>query len=143
MIAPARPEDFAAIVALLAECGLPYADLIPERLPLFEVAKQGLAVNGIGAVERFGEHGLLRSLAVAAPYRERGLATRLVSALEADARRSGVVALYLLTSSAEAFFRNRGYRVIARSEVPSAVAASTEFVELCPRSAKCMVKRLC
>jgi len=104
--------------------------------------KQDTALVGVVGVERFGDSGLLRSLAVAPAYRGRDLGGNLVAVLESSARQSGVSDLYLLTLTAQEFFAKRGYHAIARKDVPPTIQASAEFMSLCPASAVCMRKQL-
>ena len=50
--------------------------------------------------------------------------------------------LYLLTLTAEGFFKKCGYRPIARDSAPAEIQETTEFRNLCPASAVCMVRHL-
>lgn len=54
------------------------------------VLEAGGALVGVIALERFGTDGLLRSLAVAPEFRNRGLRRDLVTRLEKYAREDGV-----------------------------------------------------
>ncbi|MGR6534295.1 arsenic resistance N-acetyltransferase ArsN2, partial [Brevundimonas sp. RM1] len=62
--------------------------------------------------------------------------------LEAEAAGQGADGLYLLTTSAAAFFQRHGYSVALRSAAPPSVAASRQFSGLCPASAAFMFKEL-
>ena len=139
---PARPADFAAIVRLLDDAALPHADLTPEHLAHFLVLRDGDAIAGVVGMEVRDDAGLLRSLAVAADRRGGGLASRLVDALEARARASGIRTLYLLTTTAEGFFARLGYAPADRATVPAAILATEEFRSICPSTAACMAKPL-
>lgn len=139
---PARPDDYSAIVRLLADAALPSADLTPEHLEHFLVLRDGDALAGVVGMEVAEDAGLLRSLAVPEARRGGGLAMRLVDALEERARASGIHTLYLLTTTAEGFFARRGYARTDRAAVPGAIAATPEFRGICPASAACMAKAL-
>ncbi|HEX6037699.1 arsenic resistance N-acetyltransferase ArsN2 [Longimicrobium sp.] len=141
-IQPAQESDFHAIVRLLDETALPHADLTPEHLAHFLVARDGDTVVGVVGMEARGDAALLRSLAVAADRRGGGWASRLVDALEARARESGIRTLYLLTTTAEGFFARRGYQSAERDAVPDAIRATEEFRGICPASAVCMARPL-
>jgi amino-acid N-acetyltransferase len=141
-VEPARPADFAAIVRLLQQAGLPSADLTPEHLRHFLVMRDGDAIRAVVGMEVRGDAGLLRSLAVAADRRGGGLASALVDALEARARDLGIRTLYLLTTTAEGFFARRGYAPAERTSVPDVIQATPEFRGICPSSAACMAKPL-
>ena len=138
----AGPGDLPAVKELLDRSGLPSSDLTAEKLRHFLVARAGGGIVGVIGVEPLGEEGLLRSAAVAAAQRGQGLGGELVAALERRARELAIRRLYLLTTTAETFFRGRGYRRAAREEAPAAVQATTEFRELCASTSVCMVKDL-
>jgi amino-acid N-acetyltransferase len=74
--------------------------------------------------------------------RGRGCGSRLVAEAERHAARLGVQSLYLLTTTAEDFFRALGYATIARELAPEAIRNTREFSSLCPASSVVMVKRL-
>jgi amino-acid N-acetyltransferase len=138
----AVPDDLARIVALLEQARLPATDLTRDGAREFIVAHNEGEIIGVAGLERHGEHGLLRSLAVAPDWRGHGLGAALVEAVEAKARGLGVRSLTLLTGTAAPFFAARGYEEIARSDAPATVQASTEFTELCPTSSTCMHKTI-
>lgn len=138
----ATVDDRSSIRALLAQSGLPTADLDDGTLRDFIVALDGDEVVGVVGLERHGDQGLLRSLAVAPGWRGQGLGRALVDAIEARAAALGVRSLTLLTQTAASFFAARGYVPIARTQAPAAVQASAEFAALCPASSACMTKAL-
>lgn len=127
---------------LLAESGLTTADLADHLLPHFFGCGPRDAMSGVVGIELFGETALLRSLAVAPSYRRAGLGSRLVAHAEHYAAELGVRSLYLLTITAEEFFRRHGYVRIDRTEAPPAIRATREFSDLCPSSSTLMVKPL-
>lgn len=138
----ARPSDESQIKHLLAGCELPYEDLTTAHLRHFWVLRDGPQLVGVVGLEVLGRHSLLRSLAVPARYRGRGIGSQLTSQAEAYARARRIEALYLLTTTAEDFFARRGYHQIDRNTVPPALQETTEFRSLCPSTAVCMVKYL-
>src|SRR5688572_28172601 len=99
----AAPDDWDAIAALLTAAALPL-DGAREHLTGFLVAEGGGAIVGCAAVERYGEVGLLRSVAVRASERGTGVGGRLVEHAIAGAASRGVSTLVLLTTTAERFF---------------------------------------
>lgn len=136
------PPSLDEVAALLAACGLPHEDLTDAHLAGFTGARDGGRLVGVAGVERYGAAGLLRSVAVAASHQGRGLGGRLVDAAEAHARQQGVETLYLLTTTAEAFFARRGYARADRGAAPEAIRGTAEFAALCPSTAVCMRKDL-
>lgn len=141
--ASAAPDSLPALTAFLAESGLPGEDLSAGHLPGFELAlDEAGRLVGVAGLETAGKAGLLRSVAVLPGWRSQGLGQRLVMRREAAAAGAGVVDLYLLTTSAAAFFARLGYQDAERNEVPAAIAAHPQFRRLCPVSARCMKKSL-
>ena len=137
-----RATDLAGVRRLLEGAGLPTADLAEIKdLRLWVLESDGQQL-GVIALEYFGTHALLRSLAIAPEHRNRGLGRGLVARLEHDARSEGVTRLTLLTETAEKFFQRLGYEPIDRGDVPGEVRQSAEFRSLCPVSAVCMTKYL-
>lgn len=129
------------VETILTEARLPVADLADGGVSLFGVRDDGRLVAVVG-VERYGEVGLLRSLAVVPARRAAGLGAALVACAERWAVERGVKALYLLTTTAAGFFAGRGYAAVPRSAAPAAIAATALFAGLCPASSTFMRKRL-
>ena len=137
-IRPAANADLAAVEALLAASGLP-TDGVAESLDGFFVAEQnGTLVGVIGVEQCCREYGLLRSTAVAAEWRGRGVGRRLVERAIAESEARGTKALYLLTMTAEHYFPSFGFVETTRDRVPSEVRATTEFTSLCPSTSTVM-----
>jgi amino-acid N-acetyltransferase len=135
-----HPEE-SEVKRLLTEVDLPTSDLTPGHLEHFFGCGHG-DTEGVIGLELFGATALLRSLAVAAPFRGRGVGKQLVAHAERYARERGVDMLYLLTTTAEAFFRRLGYERIDRETVPDAIKATREYAAICPASSAVMTKRL-
>lgn len=138
-VRPAAPGDFAAVERLLTASGLPL-DGVREALPGFVVAEAGDEVVGVAGLEVCGDHALLRSVAVSAAWRSRGLGRALVTRVIADAEARGIRALYLLTTTAEHYFPSFGFRRVVRDEVPADVRETAEFRSACPASATVMCR---
>lgn len=136
----ATNSDLDRVDALLDASGLPRLDERAEAAVL--VATVDGEVIGAGGVERYGSVGLLRSVVVANGHRGRGHGTTLCDRLEARSRERGVATLYLLTTTAPAFFADRGYVESDRADAPPAIQETTEFDDRCPTSATCMRKSL-
>lgn len=138
-ITDARAEDLDAVRALLEDSGLPEAGLSLGHAVVRVVRNRGTIV-GCAALERYGEDALLRSVAVAPNHRGRSLGTQMTLDALNLARRHGIRHVYLLTTSADAFFSRIGFREIARRDVPPGVRSSTEFAHACPESARVLMK---
>jgi amino-acid N-acetyltransferase len=141
-IRPALQDDWQGIVALLGASRLPTADLSAESSGDFLVADEAGFIVGAAAMVRYGEHGLLRSLAVDPAWQRCGLGRTLVDAAEDRARSAGVQSLTLLTQTASGFFGALGYREISRAGAPPLLQSSAQFTDLCPGSSTCMTKDL-
>ncbi|MFQ5994942.1 MAG: arsenic resistance N-acetyltransferase ArsN2 [Acidiferrobacterales bacterium] len=129
------------IKRLLVECELPDEDF-PLHLEHFHVAlKDGSLVGTVG-LEIYQRVGLLRSLAVARPYRNHGHARRLYAAAELHARKHGIDVLYLLTNTASEYFAKLGFVSVERASVPNEIKATQEFAIFCPATATCMMKHI-
>ena len=139
-IEPAVHADELAIRQLLASSGLPVADWSAELTAVSVVVRDNAGIAGIGAVERRGSIGLLRSVAVARRVHGGGIGRRIVEALEVRAREEGLNALYLLTTTARDYFMRLGYQVLAREEAPAGIRSTAQFGSLCPASSTLMVK---
>ncbi|ALG67296.1 arsenic resistance N-acetyltransferase ArsN2 [Beggiatoa leptomitoformis] len=138
----AEASDLSAIQQLLTDCHLPFEDLTPTHLPRFWLVKQRLTCIASIGMEEWGNIGLLRSLAVLSPYRDSNLASELVDMAELYAKEQKLTALYLLTTTAVAFFTKRGYQLLKREEFPAILRQTPEFHSLCPATAICMWKTL-
>lgn len=137
-----RPEEEAAVRALISDCELHIRDLSTEKLRHFVVARKGDAVIGTVGLEVFPPHALLRSLAVAKAYRGQGIARRLIGAVERYARTAGVTSIYLLTLTAADLFDKCAYREVSRASAPEELQTTDEFKSLCPDTAACFHKNL-
>ena len=141
-IAPGR-EDFAALVALLTDSGLPVEDLNGLDVAQFRVAldRDGRLAGGVG-LEIVEGAALLRSLVVDSGQRGTGLGHALVESALELARERGVAEVWLLTTTADRFFERLGWRRAARDSAPAGIRATAEFASICPASSVCMVRDL-
>jgi amino-acid N-acetyltransferase len=137
----ARPSLDAA-VALLAAASLPTKDLTERHCEDFFFVGPPDAPSGLVGLELFGDAALLRSLVVSDAQRGSGAGSALLAHAEQHARRSGASRIYLLTTTAEAFFARRGYSRLPREAAPEAIRATREFSGICPASSAFMFKEL-
>jgi amino-acid N-acetyltransferase len=136
-----RP-GLAEVAQLLAAAGLPTADLTDQHCQSFFHAGPATAPTGVVGLEVFGDVALLRSLVVAPRERSAGAGSMLVRHAEDHARAAGVRRVYLLTTTAEAFFTRLGYENTSRESAPAAIRATREFAGICPASSAFMSKAL-
>ena len=90
------------------------------------------APSGLVGLELFGQKALLRSLVVSDAARSRGLGSALLAQAKNTRVRSACARYYLLTTTAEEFFKRRGFHTAAREDAPPAIRESREFAGLCP-----------
>ncbi len=135
---PARPHDLPEALALLGRSQLPEQDVAERWGHYFVVREDDARVVGVGGLEVHGEYGLLRSVAVDADYRGQGIAGALVGAALERARVLGLLAVYLLTTSARDYFARHGFAACPREDAPPAVRESWEFRSGCPQTAVLM-----
>jgi amino-acid N-acetyltransferase len=137
----ATAADLDAIRAMLSASDLP-ADGIHEHVAELIVAKWAGETIGAVAIETAGHAALLRSLCVSPRHRGQTVGTRLLTAVETKAASRGVREVYLLTTSAAAFFEHHGFSRISRADAPAAIRSTRQFLSLCPSTAVCMRKTL-
>ncbi len=137
----AEDKDIQHIRELLDSLGLPSAD-VDGRTQRFFVAESAEELAGVGGIETLGCIGLIRSIAVAPRHRGRGVAANLYRLLEKHARDSGIGTLYLLTETAQGYFRSHGFSVQERETIPIPMKETNQFSRLCSSSATVMRKVL-
>src|SRR6476469_2290737 len=134
---PALETDLGGVEELLVASGLTVAG-VADSLCNFIVAESDGRVVGVVGLELCCEHALLRSTAVAADWRDRGLGRQLVERIIAEAESRNIRALYLLTTTGERYFPSFGFTKTTREAVPEPVRRTAEFVSACPASAQVM-----
>ena len=135
----ATEADSKIIRELLEDNDLPSEDY-EDHIESFIVVEESGKVIGIGGLEKCGAAGLVRSIVVVPGHRGKGVANEIYMLIEDKARNLGIKALYLLTESAAEYFRELGFEVIERIEVPESVMKTRQFRDLCPASAVVMYR---
>lgn len=130
------------IAKLLNENGLPCSDLSASVDFRCVRAIPDGAVVGIAGTERRGRYALLRSVAVYAEHRRHGYGALLVREMIRKCEAEGVSEIYLLTTTAEAYFKKHGFMPIDRESAPDEIRSTSEFSYACPKSSVCMKKKL-
>ena len=133
----ATPDDWGRVAALLQSAELPL-DGARDHLTDFMLAERDGTLIGCAAIERYGDAGLLRSVAIGRGDRGRGTGASLVRHALGAAAASGMRTMILLTTTAERYFPRFGFAVVDRDAVPEAVKRSAEFQGACPSSATVM-----
>ncbi len=143
-IQAATPADLADVRALVAAAGLTLAglDACVNGGAVVVCRERDGCLLGVAATERYGPVAFLRSVAVRAPARGRGLGRALVERALVDARAAGAGEAWLLTEIAEGYFTGLGWTRADRADAPDRVAASVEFASACPSTAIAMRRSL-
>jgi amino-acid N-acetyltransferase len=136
-IAAATVADLPRIKELLTQNDLPTAG-VDEHWRTFVIARAGDAIVGCGGAEAYQFAALIRSIAVEEAWRSRGLGRRITRQLLDRLASRGLREFYLLTTTAESYFRKRGFKTIDRDEIHPQLLASRELQDACPSTAICM-----
>jgi len=136
-LVPARLSDYDVVAALLEREHLPL-DGLRQHFENAIVARVGNRIVGCSALEVYDGGALLRSVAVDAEHRGAGVGTQLTHAAIQLAARRLTPAVYLLTTTAERFFRKFDFEIVDRADVPLSVIVSEEFAHACPSTAVVM-----
>ena len=137
-----REPSESAVKKLLASVQLPTADITPKHMEHFFGAWVGSSLEGVVGMEPLGSVALLRSLAVVASKRCSGLGSGLLAQIEQYATEQGVRSIFLLTTTAESYFKKHGYSSVLREAAPETIQSTTEFTSICPASSILMVKHM-
>ncbi|WP_266081929.1 arsenic resistance N-acetyltransferase ArsN2 [Haladaptatus caseinilyticus] len=138
---PATEDRLDYIRRLLEEQDLPTDDIEAQQDSLFVYTVDSTQV-GVGGLECYESVALLRSVAIESSKQGEGYGHSLCHQLFEQAATSSVTELYLLTTTADEFFADLGFREIQREDTPSAIQQTAEFQDLCPTAATCMLKQL-
>jgi amino-acid N-acetyltransferase len=138
---PAEPPDRAYMELRLDESGLPVEDL-DAALDSLYVCEVGDERIGFGGLEQYDDVALLRSVVVDETVRGEGYGTAITTGLLDRARDDGIEEVYLLTTTAAAFFADLGFERTDREAAPEPIRETTQFSDLCPDSAVCLRYRL-
>ena len=136
-IRPATAADFPAIHALLTAASLPVAG-VDAASGEYVVADLVGKVVGVLGIEKSGDAALLRSFAVQADFRKRGIGEALVRHMLGQLKSEGVSPLYILTNTAEAFAARFGFVKVSREELPAPLLNGSTLGTACPASSTCM-----
>ena len=126
IITPAMPGDVHAILDLVGAVHLP-PEGIAEAMEYFWVARVGERIVGTVGLEVYNDMALLRSLAVTPACQHAGLGRALTETALSYLTTRQFRAVYLLTTTAEAFFARHGFGFVERDAVPASVQQSVEF----------------
>jgi amino-acid N-acetyltransferase len=136
-----EPKDLTTVTEFLTTYNLPISDLAEDNIQLFLAHDEEELIATIG-LEKHKNTGLLRSLAVKENYRNLGVADKMLKGFFAVCKSQEISDVYLLTTTAEHYFKKRGFLQVDRKSVPSAIRQSREFRSICPASAVAMHRKV-
>jgi amino-acid N-acetyltransferase len=133
----ANQSDFSPIKQLLILNKLPFEDIQTSKVE-FIIATKGRQIIGRIGIENKRENGLLRSFAVADECKNMGIGTKLYDELIKYAQFKEIHTLHLLTTTAQKYFRKKGFMNTERKNAPIEIRKTTEFSSICPSSSAYM-----
>lgn len=126
---------------LLQSYDLDISDLDENVVELFAYMHHKTLVGVIG-IERYQTIGLLRSLAVDREFQQQGIGEQLVSFLIQHCKANNILELFLLTTTADQYFKKHGFVAVNRQAVPREIKLTSQFADLCPVSAVVMKRKV-
>lgn len=138
---PALDADWPIMAGLLSGSGLQLVGA-REHLKGFLVVTDQDGIFGCAGLERYGDTGLLRSVAVAPSERGQGHGQMLVEKLLLKAQEEGVRTVVVLAHQTEDFFRKFEFEQIRFDRLPAALKDSVEFKFASPDSTTAMLLNL-
>lgn len=129
--------DLKQLESILKKSKLPYEDC-KYHLNNFVLMESDKEIVAIGGSEMFGDIALLRSITVLKQYQGNGLGNSIFFKIKKDLIVRGVKTIYLLTETAEEYFRALGFEQTSRDIVPQQIKKTKQFSTLCPSSAVVM-----
>ncbi len=133
----ATNSDLTSIQLILNSEGLPHEDC-QGHLDNFLVLEEENTIIGVGGIELYGKFALIRSIAVLKEYRGKGIGLSIFSSIKQYAIDNGVTEMYLLTETAEDYFKKLSFSTISRDLTPEPIKQTKQFSSLCPSSAVVM-----
>ena len=134
----ATPEDLGPLRELLEASGLRNQGIegrLGQTVVMDMDGSPGQPLAATACLEALDRQGLLRSVAVRPDLRGKGLGMLVTAAAIHEARVGGVARVFLLTETAEGFFKGLGFSVIDREGLPESVGAGSHAVDDCPSAA--------
>jgi N-acetylglutamate synthase-like GNAT family acetyltransferase len=119
-IREASADDRAAIIALLRDSGLDPAGVLSPG-SRYWVAEDAGALIGVVGLEYGERAALLRSAAVRADLRGRGVGGRLFRHAYTMAAAAGITAIYCFSTDAGAYWSSQGFREVPVPELCDAL----------------------
>jgi amino-acid N-acetyltransferase len=137
----ADKNDIPTIVNLLRNNNLPAGDIDENRIDFLVAINSADKIIGCIGIEKYSEEALLRSFAVDEDYQKKNIGAELLGRLFKISGESGIKTLHLLTTTAETYFKAKGFITSDRNSAPLSIKQTTEFTSLCPASSVYMYNK--
>lgn len=131
-------DELNTVFEFLQDNGLPFKDITLEKSQIFSYFDDEGIVIGCGGLEFYGDYALLRSVAVRKDVRRKSVGKFIVQDLLDKAKQKSTE-IYLLTETAHEYFKKLLFQDVQRNNVPKEIQSSSEFSNVCPTTAACMV----
>ena len=117
-------EEMMALINSNAEIGLMLPrsrNMLYENIREFMLAEEDGEIIGVASLHiLWSDLGEIRALAVAPSHQRKGIGSRIIRALEDEAKELGCSRLFALTYQPE-FFKYCGYEEISKDQMPQKV----------------------
>jgi arsenite methyltransferase len=132
----ATVDDLAEIKELLIVSDLPIVG-IDSNVNDFIVADNGQIIGVIGT-HYYETKALLRSFAVTSKLRKSGVGMALFQQLQKQLKSPNIKEVYLLTETAQEYFKRLGFYEINRDQMPSPLLEKSGLNQACPSTSHYM-----
>ena len=137
-----QPSDsLQDLKAVLAAEHLPVDDLAGPGCTFFAFSTLDGETVGYGGFELCGSAALVRSVVTLPPHRGTGIGRNIALILMRRAFDAGASDLYILTTTAQAFFGKLGFAAAERDIATPTAHATRQFANFSPRSASLLHRR--
>jgi len=117
-------EEMMVLINSNAEEGLMLPrsrNMLYEHIREFLLAEEETQLVGVASLHiLWSDLAEIRALAVSSEYKRKGIGTKIVKALEEEAKELGVTKLFALTYQPE-FFKYCGYEEVSKDQMPQKV----------------------
>ncbi|NPD87402.1 MAG: GNAT family N-acetyltransferase [Asgard group archaeon] len=134
-------DDLNILKEFMKKLNLVYEE-IEKHLEDFFIIRVENKTVGCAGIEHYDDVGLLRSVGIDEELQGKGLGKKIVTKMIDYALEKGIVNLYLITNSAEDFFKKFDFTIVSRSEVDSRIQQTYEYTTGCEETASVMVKKI-
>ena len=137
----AAADEISHIESILTEVNLPKEDILPHIHNFLLLKVKDKKIGTIG-LEIYEKSAILRSFAVRPDHQGKGLGLLLFDKVIELAQNKNIAEIYLLTDTAEQFFKKNGFEVFPRANVPDRLKSTFEFKAPRCSEAACMRLKL-